>query len=370
MKPNASIAVLGIFFATAAGAGDAEAVLRMEDARTAPELPPVFMKARFSGPRLTVDEMARHVARPEDMGSGGDVIDLLVVQILYSDAALGNSLDLLWDESQENPAGVEVFRDGVLIKTAPGLPVIEIPGTNVTDDNNVPAGKRTFKVEAEGTTSETTMTVLDLKPFAEPTNVQCKSGAFVSPETSQCSVEISWAQADPEPDFYSVFMDGFFQGNWVGGLRGIILLEVPAGPHEVAIRAAKREHANSFYSGSVFTTTCDITCEDTPCSPVTPPDICQISYGTEPPGNQIQLEWANGETSYAGGIGVFLDSKLSRTTGPTARLATVPNVPAGDRKFGLEPDCGPDGKAVIVEKSFPVLATTPHPNPITGGLRC
>jgi len=372
MKRNASVAVLGIFFATAARAGDVEPepVLRMDDARTAPELPPLFMKANLSGPRLTADAMTRHIMRRDDMGSGGDVIDLFAVQILYGDAKLGNSLDLAWDETAENPSGVDVFKDGVRIRTAPGLPPAELPGTNFTSVDNVPAGQRVFKVEAEDTVSEVTMTVLDVKPFAEPTNIQCKSSLFVSPETGLCSVEVSWAQAEPEPDFYSIFLNDVFQGNWVGGLRGVILLDAPAGPYEVAVRAAGREHANSFYSGDVFTTNCDITCEDGPCNPVTPPDMCQIGYGTEPPGNELQLEWLNGETAYAAGVNVLVDGRLVGTTGPQSRVARVSGLMAGERKVGLQGDCGPDGKAAVQEKVFPVLESTPHPNPITGALRC
>ncbi len=120
----------------------------------------------------------------EGDGGGGDLVQFTIVQRLYLDSQCTeaenafptqcggpcNVVLMLWQETTENPDGIDIIVDGAKLGTLPGVPAAQLPalnGVNVIVRSG--PGVHTFRAEAVNTAdfAEATIDVLDGQPFAE-----------------------------------------------------------------------------------------------------------------------------------------------------------------------------------------------------------
>ncbi|MBI4604198.1 MAG: hypothetical protein HY721_19745, partial [Planctomycetes bacterium] len=151
--------------------------------------------------------------RPGD-GAGADVTNIALLQTRFLDSQCGfppscqgpcNVVLLLWDESQENPDGVDVFLNGRRLGTVPGMPRDRIPGTNGVNLEGLPAGPQRVRAEAvhnRASFVEETIEVLDSQPFSDAMDLSCREGALEANGT--CQVELDWATAGALPDAWGI----------------------------------------------------------------------------------------------------------------------------------------------------------------------
>ncbi len=96
----------------------------------------------------------------------------------------------------------------------------------------------------------------------------------------------------------------------------------------------------------------------TTCRPPKDLRICQDEYGAQ---GRVFLVWTNGETSYTK-VRVYLDGALAGEGPGNMRLGYLDELGPGQHTFAVEGVCA-DTSSTRAEKTFEVLAATPHAQP-------
>lgn len=317
-------------------------------------------------------------------GGGADVSAFEVYQTFFLDSACEspvcpspcNVVLLLWTEATPNAEGVDVYLDGSLLGTLPGLAPIELPGVNGVNITSMAAGPHTFRIEESGGTfAEASIEVLDAQPFDDVTDLSCAPASADPDLDGNCILTATWTNGVDPPEGNFVAFDGNILGVLDGAATTVDITGVPPGPHAFSLAAIESPAPDVFYLGCFVETTCDIACAPLSCAPPRALTLCQLSYG---PGeqNDVYLEWTNGEEPYGVGIDAFVDGTPGGRL-PTDPLAGTPNqaflggLAPGARAIGVQGICvDPEDVSTVTTGIINLLTATPHRSPITGGIVC
>jgi hypothetical protein len=349
----------------------------------APELIGAYPVLPRDGSRAWIEAALGLERRREGEGGGGDVLNLIAIQVRYLDSncslaapcpAPCNVVRLAWQENMPNPNGVEIYVNDVLLGRIPGVPEANLPGVNVVDIRNVPAGAQTFRVEEDntGTFSEVTITVLDAQPFADVQGLSCRQGRVTA---DGCELYAEFTNVGPFPDDYLIVIDGRFRGTIPSRFQGVLVPGMTPGNHCIMVIGELRT-PEGIYWGCPVQSCCDLSCEDLPCNPPVDLDVCQVDYEAEGGVNTVRLNWINGEQPYAQGVNGFVDGVPAgglpnNAQGQTPTQGFFEGLPAGEYTFGIQGRCGEaDGVSTITEDRITVLASTPHSRPTEGPVIC
>ncbi len=301
------------------------------------------------------------------------------LQTTYSDkdATNGNTVLLTWQETAASPGGVKIFRDGTLVETAPGLAAGQLPGRNSFALTQEPAGLHLYRAEAsdgavgEGALGNEEQTVITSPPMADAV-INDRPGAspacIESSIGGACSIDGSWTNGGPLPNFVQVFLDGKFQFEQPGFDFNTTVGVTTSGDHclEVAGISVNPDGLQGRYRSGSFRTCCSTQCGAPSCPPVEALLVCQIEYG---PGDQdcsVAGRWMNG-ADYAAGLRGFLDGEPLGTLPADTELVFLRRLAPRRIALGIQALCGdPSGASEVRTGEIQLLVESPHKNPVDG----
>ncbi len=296
------------------------------------------------------------------------------LQTTYSDrdATNGNSVLLTWQETAASPGGVKIFRDGALVATAPGLPGGQLPGRNSFALTLQPAGLHLYRAEtSKGAVGNEEQTVVTIPSMGDPV---VNNGPGAPPPCQEssvggvCSIDGSWTNGGPLPDFVQVFVDGTFQLEQPGFDFNATVNVATSGDHciEVVGISVNPDGLQGRYRTGTFRTCCATACGAPACLPVEDLLVCQTEFG---PGDQdcsVAARWKNG-ADYAAGIRSFLDGEPLGVLPGDTELAFLQRLFPRRIALGIQGFCGnPQRPAPVRTEEILLLFETPHTNPVDG----
>ncbi len=319
-------------------------------------------------------------------GSGGNVDNLQVIQVDYSDPTDGNVVLLIWIEESPNLSGITVSvldENGELLVQGnrSGLPGANLPGANSVAVSILPDERLTFMVEGNGDpmSSETEFVILAEQPFADVENFACSEGE--TNDAGNCDMFLVWDTPAPLPSYHFILLNGDLLGvtasgaidNVNAGLVNPALL--PPGDY-VATNLGfleTPEADENLYRGEFVTTNCTLECSDLTCIAPVNLTVCQSGYSAQDD-NQLRVTWTN-IGSYVG-LDVFIDGEISASLSPedngevTELIEIVGGLEPGEHTIGIQAVCEGNEASSLVESTITILESSPHTTPIEGILAC
>ena len=310
-------------------------------------------------------------------GSGGNVLNLEVMQILYSDPTFGNAVFVLWEETTPNLSGVNVYEvtelGESLVDTVAGLTVDRIPGINFTQFANLPIGAITYRVEGIGTpaSAQDSIVIVANSPLEDVPSVTCQQGPS-SDGGATCNLVITWTLPPTIPSYYGISVADAFDsqiGASTQSRDGNAIVEVFNGASPSSYIASIVPFLatdNGLYRGE-FTDSeqCAVDCQPT-CTPPVAFELCQLAYGPEATNNLVEQTWTN--TGAYTEFNFFLDGSSVMVADEfdlAAERFNFESVPPGMHSFEAEGVCDTQSSGQFAF-DFEVLTSTPHTSPTQG----